>query len=142
MPKSNDELPSALLVGARLAASQRHISPLARRGLNGFSEDFTRPLLLGYLRRDLLVVDSQVGELERDMAAFAEMQGFAMGHIYVEKPDSWLTAFEALAESIARYDVTAVVLPSLLHFTGLGMPTDRRDWFERATGARVLVLTP
>lgn len=141
MPKTDDELPSASLVGARLAAPQRHLSPLAGRGLNAFSEDFTRPLLLGYLRRDLLVTDSQVEELKWDMAAHAEAENFTMGHIYVEQPDSWLAAFEALAESINRYEVTAVVLPSLLHLTGIGMPTDIRDSFERSTGARLLVLT-
>lgn len=141
MPKTDDELPSAPLVGARLAAPQRHLSPLAGRGLNGFSEDFTRPLLLGYLRRDLLVVEGQVEELKREMAAYAEAESFTMGHIYVEQSDSWLAAFEALAESIDRYDVTAVVLPSLLHLTGIGMPTDIRDSFTRATGARLLVLS-
>jgi hypothetical protein len=104
--------------------------------------DNTRPLLLGYLRRDLLVVDSQVVGLEREMAAFAAAEGFAMGQIYVENRDNWLEAFGALAESISRNDVTAVVLPSLLHFAGIGMPDDRRNWFERATGARVLVLVP
>ncbi|TCC39931.1 hypothetical protein E0H50_05375 [Kribbella sindirgiensis] len=94
------------------------------------------------MRRDLLVTDSQVEELKREMAAYAEVEHFTMGHIYVEQPDSWLAAFEALAQSINRYDVTAVVLPSLLHFVGIGMPTDRRGWFEETTGARVLVLNP
>ncbi|TWD79075.1 hypothetical protein FB561_0126 [Kribbella amoyensis] len=142
MPEPNDELPSAPLVDASLAASQLHLSPLAGRGLNGFAEDLSRPVLLGYLRRDLLVVDSQVIELERDMAAFAEVRGFEMGQIYVERPDKWLSAFEALADAIGRYAVSAVVLPSLLHFTGLGMPTGLRNWFEQTTGARLLVLTP
>ncbi|TCC46547.1 hypothetical protein E0H75_26160 [Kribbella capetownensis] len=130
------------MVGERLAAPQRDLSPLAGRGLNGFSEDFTRPLLLGYLRRDLLVTDSQVGELKRDMAAYAEAENVTMGHIYVEQPDSWLSAFEALVDSASRYTVSAVVLPSLLHFVGIGMRTDRRGWFEETTGARVLVLNP
>jgi len=110
--------------------------------LSGFAEDFSKPLLLGYLRRDLLVVDSQVTELKREMADFAQAEGFAMGHTYVEKPESWPAAFEALIESVNRYQVTAVVLPGLLHFTGLGLPTGIRDSFERATGARVLVLAP
>ncbi len=124
-----------------MEAGQRSLSPLAGRGLSGFAEDFTKPLLLGYLRRDLLVVDCQVTELEQQMAKFAQVEGFAMGHTYVEKPESWLAAFEALIESVNRHEVTAVLLPSLLHFTGLGMPTDIRDSFERATGARVLALT-
>ncbi|MFI7059850.1 hypothetical protein ACIBL3_02605 [Kribbella sp. NPDC050124] len=142
MPTAGDGPAPPALAGTHLAAPKRHLSPLEGRRLNGFAKGFTRPLLLGYLRRDLLVVESQVGELKRDMAAYAEAEGFTMGHIYVERPDSWLAAFEALTESIGRYDVTAVVLPSLLHYVGIGMPTDRRGWFEHATGARVLVLTP
>ena len=142
MPTAGEGPTPSTLVGSTMAAPQRHLSPLAGRGLSGFAEDFTKPLLLGYLRRDLLVVDSQVAELERQMADFAHADGFAMGHTYVEKPDSWPAAFEALIESVNRYEVTAVVLPSLLHFTGLGLPTDIRDSFERATGARVVVLAP
>lgn len=49
-------------------------------------------------------------------------------------------AFEALFESVRRYELTAVVLPSLLHFAVLGASHDIRDSFERATGARVLLL--
>jgi hypothetical protein len=142
MPTADDGSATAALVGPRLAATQRHLSPLAGRGLNGFSEDFTRPLLLGYLRRDLLVVDGQVEELKCEMVAYAEAENFTMGHIYVERLDSWLAAFEALAASINRYDVSAVVLPSLLHLTGIGMSTDIRDSFERSTGARILALSP
>ncbi|WP_232828080.1 hypothetical protein [Kribbella monticola] len=103
-------------------------------------EDFTRPLLLGYVRRDLLVTDGQVGELERQMTKFAQKEGFSMGFTYVEKPGTQPAAFEALFESVKRYEVTAVVLPSLLHFAVLGASHDIRDSFERATGARVLVL--
>ncbi|GAA1711559.1 hypothetical protein GCM10009745_69570 [Kribbella yunnanensis] len=101
-------------------------------------EDFTKPMLLGYVRRDLLVTDGQVNQLEREMARFAHAEGFSMGSTYVEKPGTWPAAFEALVESVNRYDVTAIVLPSLLHFAVLG--PDIKNIFERATDARVLVL--
>jgi hypothetical protein len=142
MPDTDELRGLAGSVGAPVAAPQRRVSLLARRGLNGFSEDFTKPLLLGYLRRDLLVVDGQVTALERQMSDFAQTEGFAMGHVYVEKPESWPAAFEALIESVNRYEVTAVVLPSLLHFASLSSMSRIRDTFQRATGARVLVLTP
>ena len=142
MPTVGEQPTVPTLVGSTVEATQRRLPALAGRGLSGFSEDFTKALLLGYLRRELLVVDSQVTELERQMAKFAEVEGFAMGHVYVEKPESWPAAFEALIESVNRYEITAVVLPSLLHFTGLGLPTDIRSSFQRATGARVLVLGP
>lgn len=130
------------MVGSTLGAAQRRLPPLAGRGLNGFAEDFTKPLLLGYLRRDLLVVDSQVTELARLMADFAQAEGFAMGHIYVEKLGSWPAAFEALIESVNRYEATSVVLPSLLHFAMHDSPFHIKETFERATGTRVLVLNP
>jgi hypothetical protein len=104
--------------------------------------DFTKPLLLGYVRHDLLLTDGQVGRLEREMCRFAQTEGFSMGSTYVEKPGTWPAAFEALIESVKRYDVSAVVLPSLLHFAVLGAPDGIKDIFERATGAQVIVLDP
>ena len=142
VPTASDGSAPPTLVGSTSAPAQRHLPPLAGRGLSGFAEDFAKPLLLGYLRRDLLIVDSHATELERQMADFAKVEGFAMGHTYVEKPDSWPAAFEALIESVNRYQVTAVVLPSLLHFVMRDSPLYIKDTFERATGARVLVLAP
>lgn len=98
------------------------------------------PTLLGYVRRDLLVIDGQVNLIEREMATFAKARAFSMGFTYVEKPRTWPAAFEALLESVTRHEVTAVVLPSMLHFAVLGAPLNIRDMFERATGARVLML--
>jgi hypothetical protein len=108
--------------------------------LSAYGEDYTKPMLLGYVRRDLLVTDGQVNQIERQMAVFAKAEGFSMGFTYVEKPGTWPTAFEALIESVSRYEVTAVVLPSMLHFAVLGAPLNIKEMFERATGARVLLL--
>lgn len=132
----------AILVGQALDAAEQRLPPLAGRRVSAHDEDFTKPLLLGYVRRDLLVTDGQVNQLEREMAKFAQTEGFSMGFTYVEKPGTWPAAFEALVESVTRYDITAVVLPSLLHFAVLDAPHDIKDMFERATGARVMVLDP
>lgn len=142
MPIGRERPATATVVGSALRAAQRRLPPLAGRGLNGFAEDFTKPLLLGYLRRDLLVVDGQVSELERLMADFARAEGFTMGHTYVEKPDCWPAAFEALIESVNRYEATAVVLPSLLHFAMHDSACHIKETFERVIGARVLMLNP
>jgi hypothetical protein len=40
---------------------------------------------------------------------------------------------------VNRYEVTAVVVPSLLHFAALSAAHNIKDAFERATGARVMV---
>ncbi|NEA34268.1 hypothetical protein G3I17_21730 [Streptomyces sp. SID13031] len=108
--------------------------------MEDFEEDFTKPLLLGYLRRDLLVADSQVANLERQMAQFARVEGFSMGFTYVEEQAGWPMAFEALIESVNRYRASAIVVPHLLHLTALDGSFDAKDTFERATGARVLML--
>jgi hypothetical protein len=129
----------AFLVRPVLEATQRRLPTLAGR-VSAYDEDFSKPLLLGYVRRDLLVTDGQVSQLEREMAKFAMTEGFSMGFTYIEKPGTWPAAFEALVESVDRYEVTAVVLPSMLHFAVLGASHDIKDMFERATGARVLVL--
>jgi hypothetical protein len=133
----------AVVVGHALETSGRSFPSLAgRSGSACDNEDFTRPLLLGYVRRDLLVTDDQVDQLEREMAKFAQAEGFSMGFTYIEKAGTWPAAFDALMQSVNRYEITAVVLPSLLHFAVLDAPHDIKDMFERATGARVVVLDP
>ena len=94
----------------------------------------TRPLLLGYILKHLLMTD---GELEE----FAMVEGLAMGSIYTEERDTTPAAFQALVEAVNRYDVTTVVIPSRLHFAALAVTHDVRNTFERATGARVVIAT-
>ncbi|MEV6413676.1 hypothetical protein [Kribbella sp. NPDC051718] len=77
--------------------------------------------------------------MKRQFAAFARAEGYSMGFTYVERPDSWPAAFEALVEAVRRYEVAAVVVPSLLHFAALDATAGFREHFESATGACVLV---
>ncbi len=129
-----------VLVGQALEAAEQCLPTLAGRGVSTADEDYTKPLLLGYVRRDLLVTDGQVSQLEQAMTKFALASGYSMGFTYVEKPGTWPAAFGALVESVNQYDVTAVVLPSILHFMVLDASHDMKDIFERATGVRVMVL--
>lgn len=99
----------------------------------------TKPFLLGYLRRELLVSEGQIEQVKQELARFAQVEGYTIGSTYVERPDTSPAAFEALIEAVNRYEVAAIVLPSLLHFAGLGAPIEIRSSFEHATGARVLV---
>jgi hypothetical protein len=121
--------------------SVRDVGPPDSAGhvLGALDEDFTRPLLIGYLQRQLLVTDDQVDGVKRQFADFARVEGYSMGFTYVERPGSWPAAFEALIEAVRRYEVTAVVVPSLLHFAALDASASFREHFESATGARVLV---
>lgn len=119
-----------------------HRGRTSPRLLSGRRDDNTRPLLLGYLHRGLMVTEDQVEAGKQELAMFAWAEGFSMGVIFVEHAGIWPAAFEALIEAVNRQRVTAVALPSLFHFATFGVPTDIRDSFERATGARVLVVRP
>jgi hypothetical protein len=103
--------------------------------------DYTRPLLLGYILKHLLMTDDEVEETKERLEHFAAVEGFAMGTIYLEGTATSPAAFEALVEAVNRYEVTAVVIPSLLHFAVLDAAINFKDTFERATGARVMVAT-
>jgi hypothetical protein len=101
--------------------------------------DHTRPLLLGYIRRHLLTTDAELDEAKERLGLFAEIEGFTLGTVYVEHLETTPAAFEALVEAVDRYEVTAVVVPSMLHFALLSAPAAIKDRFEHITGARVLV---
>jgi hypothetical protein len=137
----------ALVERRALETSQRSVPPLAGRGLTPSSElddlfdDVTRPLLVGYVRRDLLSSDGAVEQLVAQMAVFARREGFSMGYTYVERAATSLAALEALVEFVGRTEDAAVVIPSPLHFLAIDGPINLREIFERATGTRVLMLT-
>jgi hypothetical protein len=101
--------------------------------------DYSRPLLLGYILKHLLMTDGELADLKDQLEEFAEVEGFAMGTIYTEETDMMPAAFEALIEAVNRYDVTTVIIPSRLHFDALAVAHDVRNTFERATGARVVI---
>jgi hypothetical protein len=101
--------------------------------------DYTRPLLLGYVLKHLLMTDGELADLRVQLEEFARIEGFAMGTIYTEETETTPAAFEALIAAVNRYEVTTVVIPSRLHFAALAITHDVKDTFERATGARVLI---
>ena len=101
--------------------------------------DNTRPLLLGFILKHLLMTDDELAVTRVRLEEFAAVEGFAMGTIYVEDTATSPAAFAALIEAVSRYEVTAVVVPSLLHLAALSAVHNIKDTFERATGARVMV---
>jgi hypothetical protein len=103
--------------------------------------DRTRPLLLGYIRRHLLMTDTELDDARERLGFFAEIEGFTLGTVYVEHLETSPAAFEALVEAVNRYEVAAVVAPSMLHFALLSAPAAIKDRFEHMTGARILVAT-
>jgi hypothetical protein len=126
------------LVDGAVGAVEQPLPAVAGRGA---VTDYTRPLLLGFILKHLLMTDDELAETKERLKAFAAIEGFAMGTIYAEDTAATPAAFEALIEAVNHYEVTAVVVPSLLHFAALAMTHNVKDTFERATGARVMVAT-
>jgi hypothetical protein len=141
MLTSREGATSPSLVGGAVAAAEQRLPAVAGRG--ALSEvDYTRPLLLGYILKHLLMTDGELADTKDQLEQFAAVEGFAMGTIYVEETETTPAAFEALIAAVNRYEVTTVVIPSRLHFAALAVIHDVKDTFERATGARVVIANP
>jgi hypothetical protein len=41
--------------------------------------DYTKPLLLGYVRKHLLMTETELTDAKERLAPFAELEGFALG---------------------------------------------------------------
>lgn len=104
--------------------------------------DYTRPILLGYVLKHLLMTDGELADIKDELEQFAKVEGFAMGTVYIEETETTPAAFEALIAAVNRYEVTTVVIPSRLHFAALAVTHDVKDMFERATGAGVVIARP
>jgi hypothetical protein len=138
MPTSRERTAPPPLVGSTLGASHHQVPAVAGRGAVS-DVDYTRPLLLGYVLKHLLMTDGELVDIKAQLEEFARIEGFAMGTIYTEETETTPAAFEALIDAVNRYEVTTVVIPSRLHFAALAVTHDVKDTFERATGARVVI---
>lgn len=97
--------------------------------------------LLGYIQRGLLAIDSDVEWETQALETFAQRAGYRLSSVYVDKAQHGdLNAFRSLIEAALDGGAAAVVLPSLLHFSGLGHAGSFAAVFEQVTGARVLTV--
>jgi hypothetical protein len=96
-----------------------------------------RPLLLGYIRADVLRNGTEVEDVKAQLEAFAEREEFSLGTVYVAQGDA-PAAFHALMTEVIR-DETAwgVVVPDLRHVTVVEQVVLTRH----QDGAQVRVLT-
>lgn len=142
MLTSRERPASSPLVGGVVGAIQRQVPSVDGRGALSGEVDYTRPLLLGYILKHLLMTDGELADTKVQLEQYAQVEGFAMGTIYTEETETTPAAFEALIAAVNRYEVTTVVIPSRLHFAALAVTHDVKDTFERATGARVVIASP
>jgi DNA invertase Pin-like site-specific DNA recombinase len=102
-----------------------------------------RPLILGYVRVTANSDSTDVDRLRRQVADFAEREGFALGEVFVEVEASGSSAFAALIDAALARRADAVVVPALQHFGRLpGVRVAMRELLERRTGVRVVVMHP
>lgn len=81
--------------------------------------DHIRPVLLGYIRADLLRSGAELSRTEAALQAFAETEEFSLGTVYVEQ-GSTSGAFHALMGEMSRDEAArGVVVPDLRHLTVL-----------------------
>lgn len=103
------------------------------------SVDLTRPLALGYLRAHLLMTDEELDDLTTRLSAYVRQQGYALGTVFVEQVTGAPAAFHALLAAVRDQEATAVVVPSMQHFSVLGASAVMKQHLEHHTNARVLI---
>jgi hypothetical protein len=94
------------------------------------------------MRRHLLMYDQELEQARERISYFAAAIGYQLAAVFVEEVDTWPVpvAFERLLQAVALDKVEVVILPSMLHFMVLGGPTRIREYFESATGAKVVCI--
>ncbi len=100
------------------------------------------PRAVAYLRKHLLMNESEVLYAKERLAYFARVEGLQLDNVFVEEVETWPAAFEALVEAALSDELSVVLLPSMLHFAVLGAPLAVKLSVESAIGARVLIATP
>ena len=72
-------------------------------------------LALGYLRRFPLMSALELGDWQQRMATTASARGLVLGTVHVEELPTQPQAFAELLASVRALDVTAVIVPTLIH---------------------------
>jgi hypothetical protein len=76
-----------------------------------------RPVLLGYIRADVLGRTIQIRRVKAELATFADREEFSLGAVYVEKGTA-AGVFDSLVAKLTRDESTwGVVVPDLRHLT-------------------------
>jgi len=79
--------------------------------------DHIRPVLLGYIRVDVLRNGTELPRMEAELQDFAESEEFCLGTIYVEQGGT-SGAFHALMSEMSLDEAArGVVVPDLRHLT-------------------------
>jgi hypothetical protein len=87
---------------------------------------FPRPVLLGYIRADVLASTAEIRRVEAKLATFAGREDFSLGTVYVEK-GSKAGVFDSLMDELSNHESAwGLVIPDLRHMTILEQLVMRR----------------
>lgn len=85
------------------------------------------PLLLGYIRADVLRNGTELPKARAQLEAFADREQFSLGGVAVAEGDAPAT-FSALMAEVARYEAAwGIVVPDLRHLTAVEQQLLARD---------------
>jgi hypothetical protein len=93
------------------------------------------PLLLGYIRANVLRSRTELPRVEAQLHACAKREDFSLGTVFVERGRN-PGAFHALMAEVSREDVWGIVVPDLRHVGVVEQLILRRH----EVGARLAVL--
>ena len=78
---------------------------------------FPRPVLLGYIRADILGGAAEIRRVAAKLATFAGREDFSLGTVYVEKGTK-AGVFESLMDELSHEESAwGLVVPDLRHLT-------------------------
>ncbi|WP_116112889.1 MULTISPECIES: recombinase family protein [Amycolatopsis] len=101
-----------------------------------------RPAIYGYMR--VVISDEHeddVQRIKRELAEYAEREGFTLDQVFTESARCAEPAFYAMLEALKRHEVKDIIVPSLWHFARLpGLQDAMRQHIEHETGARIWVV--
>jgi hypothetical protein len=104
-------------------------------------ESLMRLSAFGYLRVIGHVSEQAAQDMRKDLAAYAEREGYTLAKVFMDQEDSGSSAFAALIDALNRSESPVVIVPSMGHFAHLpGLRIAMKNLIERETGAQVLVI--
>ena len=96
----------------------------------------TRPLLLGYVRADVLRNGTGLDAVKAQLEAFADSEEFSLGTVYVAQGDAPSAVHELMTELTREEAAWGVVVPDLRHVTVV----EQLVLTRHENGARVSIL--
>lgn len=100
-----------------------------------------QPLLLGYIRGDLLRNGSELPQVKAQLEAFADREMFSLGGVLVAEGDAPAT-FSALMEVARDEAAWGIVVPDLRHLTAVEQLILARDAVGGQTAIFAATLGP